>query len=113
MINFSQVEQSVRDLKVQWQQGQLDAPTFEAQLLQLVGIGPDGYYWMFGHQSERWFRYDGQQWIPAAPPTINGHAAFPPSLQPAEWRTLDIGWFIASLVTLGVISGIIYFSAMV
>jgi hypothetical protein len=118
MINFVEVEKAVKALKAQFSAGQIDEKTFENRLLELVEMGNDGYYWMFGHESERWYRYDGEKWLPI----ISRDEVFQPLPMPvtaqpdptakteADWRTLDVGWFMASLVVIAVIGGIVYAS---
>lgn len=114
MINFAEVEKTVHDLKGQFAAGEIDEKTFEDRLLGLVEMGQDGYYWMFGHESERWYRFDGERWVPAVSKT--DEVAQPPTAaagstnQEADWLTLDVGWFMASLVVLAVIGGIVYMS---
>lgn len=121
MINFAKVEQRVLELKAQFNEGNIDEKTFEDQLLELVEIADDGYYWMFGHESERWYRHDGQQWLPDTPDEIfvslnddifsdNDNQAAPSA--ESNWYTINIGWFITSLVVIGAIGGIVYYSTL-
>ena len=70
MINFGNVENSVRSLKKRVAANQIDDKVFEDRLLELIDIAEDGYYWMYGHESERWFRHDGQKWVPDDPDRI-------------------------------------------
>lgn len=71
MIDFVQVEQSVRDLKKEFAEGYLDEKALEEQLLQLIEVAEDGHYWMFGHRTERWFRYNGKKWVLDHPSSIS------------------------------------------
>ena len=109
MINFLEVEQSVRVLKKQVEVGTLQQDEFEARLMEMVDIAEDGYYWMFGHKTEKWYRHDGRRWI-----RDNPDVALNPTEQNTApyWDSIDVGWFILSLVLLGVVSGIIYTSAL-
>ncbi|GAB4427184.1 MAG: hypothetical protein Kow0031_07140 [Anaerolineae bacterium] len=104
MIDFAEVELQVRQLKEQAEAGEIDPGALEARLMELVDVGPDGYYWMYGHQTGQWFRHDGEQWLPGNPP---GHH---PEVAP-DWSAVDLGWFFLGLVALAVIAGIIYSSA--
>jgi hypothetical protein len=63
MINFAKVERAVYDLKKQLGTGQIDPTTFETRLLELIDVADDGYYWMFGHKTETWYRHDGHHWV--------------------------------------------------
>jgi hypothetical protein len=119
MINFVEVQQAVRRLKTQLEAGEIDQTTFEAQLLELVDIAEDGYYWMFGHKTETWYRHDGQQWVIDSPGELvvrlpkkdslyyNSKTASEP---PPEWESLDWGWFLAALVFIGSIAYLTYLS---
>jgi hypothetical protein len=125
MIDFSKVEQSVRKLKRQVTAGEIDQKTFEARLVEMIDFAADGYYWMFGHDSERWYRHDGQQWVPREPgklrlltPSQNGDQIDPllPTVGEniiSEWRSVNWGWFIVSLITLSLIAWIVYSSTLV
>jgi hypothetical protein len=117
MINFLEVERSVRALKRQYAAGQLDRATFEARLMELIDSAEDGYYWMFGHQTETWYRHDGVKWVPDNPgELITTTSSNPDNLSetanesPPDWRSLDWGWFLSSLVLLGLIGWIVYTS---
>jgi hypothetical protein len=132
MINFDKVEQSVKALKVQFTAGKLDKNTFEARLLELVDFAADGYYWMFGHETESWYQHDGQRWIQKDPgnlrlltpqgdgkkQTITSNDEKPehPNKIPTNatfieaWRSVEWGWFILSLIILVLIGWIVYIS---
>jgi hypothetical protein len=127
MINFSKVERSVRELKSQLESGKIDQVTFEDRLLQMIDVASDGYYWMFGHESERWFRHDGQQWVPdipaKLPPPPEDEVVTPNSNKPtshyfpeqnlvSEWRSVNWGWFVTSLFVIGLIAWIAYASSL-
>jgi len=122
MIDFVEVEKAVRELKRQLADGKIDQESFEARLVEMIDVAEDGYYWMFGHKSERWFRHNGEAWLPdtpgeiflsalgedldalgvntPTPPAEPSHVSKQPSIKPA--------WLIASLIILGIIAGIIY-----
>lgn len=117
MINFSEVERSVRALKKEYAAGSLDQATFEASLMELVGCAEDGYYWMFGHQSESWYRHDGVKWVPDSPGEFVATASLNNAANtlseaanqpPPDWNALDWGWFLSSLAFIGLIGWIVY-----
>ena len=133
MINFDKVEQSVKTLKQQLTTGKVDKDTFETRLLDLVDFAADGYYWMFGHETERWYQHNGQQWIQKdpgnlrllTPRTDGNHHPIDKKLDhhqnkvpdddttlTAAWRSVRWGWFVFSLAILVVIGWIIYTSSL-
>jgi hypothetical protein len=116
MINFGYVENSVRTLKNQVATNQIDEKVFEDRLLELIDIAEDGYYWMYGHESERWFRHDGQQWVPDDPDRIVALRAQTNeanvSQNIAEEIPVNWTWITVSLASLAVIGGIVYISSM-
>jgi hypothetical protein len=57
MIDFTAVQNSVKTLKNQLETNQIDEEAFEEHLLTLIDVAEDGHYWMYGHESERWFRH--------------------------------------------------------
>ena len=120
MINFEEVQKSVKELKGQLLAGQIDEKTFEDRLLELIDVAEDSYYWMFGHESEQWFRHDGQQWLPDNPENISKNSpANNPVTQANElYHHSDLDdipvnttWLIVSVALIGVIGGIVYISS--
>jgi hypothetical protein len=122
MIDFLQVQNSVRELKNQLAAQQIDEKTLEERLLEMIEIAEDGYYWMFGHQSERWFRYDGQKWLPDDPSKIlvvRSQKTGSPAADSTVEQNNALGdlsinwiWFIASIIIIFGIGWIIYLSAL-
>jgi hypothetical protein len=115
MIDFTHVEQSVAELKLQLTQNQLDERSFEERLLELVDVAEDGYYWMYGHESEQWFRHDGENWTPANPAQILAARANPAPTEtgsPPDETLLGWGWFTASLGILIVIGATVYSASL-
>jgi hypothetical protein len=121
MIDFTAVQDSVRALKKQLETNQIDEKTFEDHLLALIDVAEDGHYWMYGHESERWFRHDGQKWVPANPdrmvvqrqnnPAPNSQAG-KHSNDLEDISSLDWSWFIASIIIITGIGWLIYFSSL-
>jgi hypothetical protein len=119
MINFTQVEQAVQRLKKQLEAGQIDLATFEARLMELIDVADDGYYWMFGHKTETWYRHDGHRWVVDNPGELISNSNSKNKYQrqakgvndsPPDWSSVEWGWFLAGLVLLGVIAYVIYLS---
>ena len=130
MINFGKVEQSVRELKHQIATGEIDQETLKTRLLEMVDTAADGYYWMFGHESETWYQHDGQQWIPKDPGNLRllspqddnnpdndeDISQLSPSSEQnltSEWQSIDWAWFITSLIIIGLIAWIVFSSSLV
>jgi hypothetical protein len=113
MIDFWEVEQSVKRLKHQRRHGQIDDKTFEEALLELVDKAEDGYYWMFGHETGRWYRHDGQQWVPRDPGEmfVPLEQILPQDGLKARWQSFSSGWFIAGLIILIAVAVVIFYSA--
>jgi hypothetical protein len=106
MIDFVRVEAEVNRLKQQVAAGEIDEATFEARLMDMVDIGEDGYYWMYGHKTGQWYRHDGHKWHVASPPEPKGEPV------QVTWDSLDHVWFIFSLVVMAVIAAIVYSSVI-
>jgi hypothetical protein len=118
MIDFSEVQNSVRELKRQFETDRIDEISFEERLLEMVDLAEDGYYWMYGHKSEQWFRHDGQKWVPDDPSRIISMrsqtvaAGHDDAFKPEELPVNSV-WFIVSLGLITVIGVIVYISALV
>ena len=107
MINFVTVKKEVQALNAQFLAGELDAQNFEARLLTLMDVGADGHYWMFGHETGQWFRHDGRAWQPDTP---NFAAGGQTTSDVATWSSVDLNWFITSMVLLIAIGSLVYTS---
>ena len=110
MIDFATIETSVNELKAQFDAGNIDSEIFEKRLMAMVGLANDGHYWMFGHESKKWFRHDGQRWVPETPQADLLQAQTHPDVVEVTWLKVNFGWFITSLVTLVTIGAIVYAS---
>ncbi len=65
---FHEVEQSVQILREQFKQGQITRAQLETELRRLMVLDDQGRWWTLGVDSNRWYRFDGREWIPDAPP---------------------------------------------
>ena len=116
MIDFIEVEQSVKTLKKQVDTGNIDETSFKAHLMDMVDVAEDGYYWMYGPKSGQWYRHDGTKWVPDSPGELM--VALPAnedmSKNAAEedrefnWDSVDLNWFFIGVVLLGVIFALVY-----
>lgn len=65
---FREVEQSVGTLREQFRQGQITRNQLENELRRLMVLDDQGRWWTLGVDSNRWYRFDGREWIPDTPP---------------------------------------------
>ncbi len=72
---FRAVEQQVATLRQQYAQGQITRSQLETQLREHVVMDEQGRWWTIGVDSNRWYRYDGREWIPDTPPQTGSIAA--------------------------------------
>ncbi len=113
MINFAEVEKSVRILTHQFANGEIGEKALEEKLLKLIDVAADGNYWMFGHRSGRWFRYDGQSWISDTPGATLLAQAIPSISHEQDnlpdWTSLDWSEVLLHLFVLLTIGGVTYY----
>ena len=74
---YHQTEANFVRLKEIYQSGKLDEIGFKAALQALVFQDAKGVYWMIGADSERWFSFVGEAWVPAEPPLEQSAAPSP------------------------------------
>jgi membrane peptidoglycan carboxypeptidase len=72
---FRQAEENIRALRQQYQMGQITRDQFQADLRRAMVLDDNNVWWMMGVESDRWYRHDNGQWVPATPPV--GAAAAP------------------------------------
>jgi membrane peptidoglycan carboxypeptidase len=65
---FQQVERKVKVLRARYQAGYLTREQLQNELRSLMILGEDGRWWMLGLESDRWYYYDGRNWIADTPP---------------------------------------------
>ncbi len=54
-------------LKARYDAGEVSESEYDAELRKLIIQDEAGRYWMIGPETGRWYRYDGNDWIPADP----------------------------------------------
>ncbi|MBK8020153.1 MAG: penicillin-binding protein [Chloroflexi bacterium] len=72
---FHDTEDRVRDLRRMLAAGQIDRAQFEQHLRQSMVLDDARVYWMLGTESDRWYKYENGQWLPATPPVLEKEAA--------------------------------------
>jgi len=65
---YANVEAQVVALRDQYQSGALSREDFQTKLRELMILDDAGRWWMLGLESNRWYRYDGQEWVADEPP---------------------------------------------
>jgi hypothetical protein len=114
MINFLEVEQSVKRLKRQHNRGEIDEKTLEESLLVLVDKAEDGYYWMLGHETGQWYRHDGEHWLPHNPGEmfVPLEQILPQDSFKDRWQSFSMAWFVVSLIVVALVAGLVFYSAL-
>ena len=116
MIDFLEVEQSVKILKKQVDTGNIDEASFKAHLMDMIDVADDGYYWMYGPKSEQWYRHDGTKWVPDSPGELM--VALPADDDFSNgvteqntdfnWDSVDLNWFFIGVVLMGIVFALVY-----
>jgi membrane peptidoglycan carboxypeptidase len=65
---YSEVEAKVAELRGQYQAGQINRQQLQEQLRGMMILDEAGRWWMLGVESDRWYRFDGKDWLPDEPP---------------------------------------------
>ena len=71
---FREVERKVNILRQRYQAGSLTRDELQNELRNLMILDDDGRWWMLGLESNRWYYYDGKDWVPATPPGYDEEA---------------------------------------
>lgn len=69
---FQQAEGNIRALRQQYQQGALTRDQFQSELRRHMVLDNNSVWWMMGVESDRWYRHENGQWVPATPPALGG-----------------------------------------
>jgi hypothetical protein len=62
-MDFTQIMQRYIRLREKFEQGELDADSFERQVNSMVYKDKEGRYWQIGVQSGQWYYFDGEKWV--------------------------------------------------
>lgn len=65
---FEQAERKINVLRQRYQAGYLTREELQKELRNLMILDDEGHWWMLGLESNRWYYYDGRDWIPGTPP---------------------------------------------
>lgn len=67
-MDFQQVEKGFKQLKAQYEAGEVTETELKARLKDLMVQDTDGNWWMIGYETEQWYRNEGAGWVLADPP---------------------------------------------
>jgi membrane peptidoglycan carboxypeptidase len=67
---FQDTQEQIRSLRRLYQAGQLSRPDLENQLRQLMILDENQAWWMMGVETDTWYRFENNEWIPATPPYL-------------------------------------------
>ncbi|MBN2047098.1 MAG: hypothetical protein JW750_04575 [Anaerolineaceae bacterium] len=62
-MDFTQIMQRYVRLREKYEQGELDARSFENQVNSMVFKDEQDRYWQIGVESGKWYYYDGEHWV--------------------------------------------------
>lgn len=67
---YRQSEARARALKSQFNAGLINRETLEAELKKLMILEDGRVWWMIGAQSDQWYKFENNQWLPATPSVL-------------------------------------------
>ncbi len=65
---FEEAERKIGVLRQRYQAGYLTREELQKELRNLMILDDEGHWWMLGLESNRWYYYDGRDWVPGTPP---------------------------------------------
>ncbi len=74
---FSDVEKNVAALRDQFVQGKITRQQLQDELRRLMILDDYGRWWMLGLDTNKWYRYDGREWVMDEPPRPQPASAIP------------------------------------
>ncbi|MBN1814240.1 MAG: DUF1080 domain-containing protein [Anaerolineae bacterium] len=92
-LRFAEAARRFAALRARYQAGQLDDPTYDAELQKLVIVDGAGDRWMLGAESGAWFWHDGRQWVRRDPPPTEAPPGRPlasPARKGIPWKRVAI-----------------------
>lgn len=67
-MDYAQIEEKFKSLKLKFLSGELDEAAFNAQLEELMVQDESGRWWMIGFDMGHWYVHNGAAWQRAEPP---------------------------------------------
>jgi membrane peptidoglycan carboxypeptidase len=71
---FQETQEQILSLRRLYQAGQLSRPDLENQLRQLMILDENQAWWMMGVETDTWYRFENNEWVPATPPYLRTQA---------------------------------------
>lgn len=65
---FIEVEKAVQTLRRRYTAGSLTRDQLQAELRKLMILDEAGLWWMIGLETDKWYKYDGRDWVLSTPP---------------------------------------------
>jgi membrane peptidoglycan carboxypeptidase len=72
---FQESQEQIRSLRRLYQAGQLSRPDLENQLRQLMVLDDNQVWWMMGVETDTWYRFENNEWLPGTPPYLQAQSA--------------------------------------
>ena len=69
-MTFTETETEFRQLKTQYDAGDLSETDFKARLQDLMIQDEQGRWWMIGYETGQWYVHDGEKWAQGEPPPV-------------------------------------------
>ena len=69
-MKFAEIEAQFRQLKTQYDAGDLSEADFKARLQDLMIQDEQGRWWMIGYETGQWYVHDGEKWVQREPPPV-------------------------------------------
>ncbi len=85
---FATQQDEIAHLRTLYQQNSISAEQFEAELQARMILDDDQIWWRMGADDAQWYKFVGEQWVPATPPLPESAQAAPPP-PPARY-TADV-----------------------
>jgi hypothetical protein len=85
-MDFKQAGEKFTYLKAGFEAGIFSESEFKSKLEDLMVRDEQGQWWMIGYETERWYRYDGANWVQADPPGSASPAVAPVMAPPPSTR---------------------------
>lgn len=74
---FRDVERKVQALRRRYAAGGMTRDQLKEELRRLMILDNDQTWWMIGLETDRWYRYNGREWVLATPPGMAAPASAP------------------------------------
>ncbi|RMG81042.1 MAG: penicillin-binding protein, partial [Chloroflexi bacterium] len=79
---YLDTEQQVHTLRQMHAVGQITREDLQERLRNLMVLDENQTYWMLGINSDQWYKFENNQWVPATPPALEALRRFEQPAQP-------------------------------